>query len=143
MNRKKRRWENLLAAPLLTLILLAVTFLPAGNVQAAETADAYRCSITIPMQVNVTGDTAPQENYTFTIEAETAGAPLPADQSLVITGSGSASFGTIEYTEPDDYVYRIRQTAGQTKGMTYDSASYQVTVRVVNAGEPWRLRSGR
>ena len=134
MNRKKRRWENLLAAPLLTLILLAVTFLPVGNVQAAETADAYRCSITIPMQVNVTGDTAPQENYTFTIEAETAGATLPADQSLVITGSGSASFGTIEYTEPDDYVYRIRQTAGQTKGMTYDSASYQVTVRVVNAG---------
>ena len=133
MNRKKRRWETLLAAPLLAAVLLLATLLDAGNVQAADMAGAYQCSITIPVQVTVSGDTAPQENYTFTMKTETDGAPMPTESTLTVTGSGTGSFAPITYTAPGDYIYRITQTAGTTKGMTYDSSGYQVTVRVVNA----------
>lgn len=136
MNRKKRRWETLLAAPLLAFALVAAAFLPAGKVRAAETAgaaDAYRCSINIPVQVTVSGDTAQQEGYTFTIEKETADAPMPESNVLTINGTGSGNFASIEYTEPGDYVYRVYQITGKTEGMTYDTSSYQVTVRVVNA----------
>lgn len=133
MNRKKRRWETLLAAPLLAAVLLLATLLDAGNVQAADMAGAYQCSITIPVQVTVSGDTAPQENYTFTMKTETDGAPMPTESTLTVTGSGTGSFAPITYTAPGDYIYRITQTADTTKGMTYDSSGYQVTVRVVNA----------
>ena len=44
----------------------------------------------------------------------------------------SGSFASIEYTVPGDYVYRVYQIAGKTEGMTYDTSTYQVTVRVVN-----------
>lgn len=135
MNRRKRRWETLLAAPLLAFALVAAAFLPAGTVRAAETAgttDAYRCSISIPVQVTVSGDTAPQEKYTFTMEKETADAPMPENNILTIDGGGSGSFASIEYTVPGDYVYRVNQVAGKTEGMTYDTSTYQVTVRVVN-----------
>lgn len=135
MNRRKRRWETLLAAPLLAFALVAAAFLPAGTVRAAETADAadaYRCSISIPVQVTVSGDTAPQEEYTFTMEKETADAPMPENNMLIIGGSGSGSFASIEYTVPGDYVYRVYQIAGKNDGMTYDTSTYQVTVRVVN-----------
>lgn len=135
MNRRKRRWETLLAAPLLAFALVAAAFLPAGTVRAAETAgttDAYRCSISIPVQVTVSGDTAPQEKYIFTMEKETVDAPMPENNILTIDGGGSGSFASIEYTVPGDYVYRVHQVAGKTEGMTYDTSTYQVTVRVVN-----------
>ncbi|MBS6723321.1 MAG: LPXTG cell wall anchor domain-containing protein [Clostridiales bacterium] len=147
MNRKKRRWVKLFTAPLLAAVLLLATFIHTGNVQAADTADAYRCSITIPVQVTVLGDTAPQENYTFTIKAETDGAPMPADDTLLVAGTGTGSFEPITYTVPGDYIYRITQTAGTTKGMTYDASGYQVTVRVVNgengglAAEIWAVKN--
>lgn len=58
---------------------------------------------------------------------------MPESSTLTIKNGGSASFGPMRYTVPEDYHYRIRQTTEAQENFTYDTAVYNVTVQVVNA----------
>ena len=61
---------------------------------------------------------------TVRIEAED-GAPLP--EVTEFTGEGTGKF-TMQYTEPDDYVYRVYQLPGGETDVTYDETEYRVLV---------------
>lgn len=80
----------------------------------------------------VTGDRpATDAPFTFQLEAVDEDAPMPAKDTVTITGSGNALFGEISYDTPDDYRYTIREVKGKLDGYTYDTSVFEVTVQVV------------
>ena len=76
--------------------------------------------------------------YTFTLAAETAGAPLPESTTVTnVDGNGTpASFGDITFTKPGTYNYRITES-GSVDGVANDAEAATgklVTVTVVDNG---------
>lgn len=75
------------------------------------------------------------DEFSFTITAPD-GAPLPDPATVTVSkhdakdGIAAIKFGTIRYTAAGTYKYEIRENAGNTVGMTYDShvATAEVTV---------------
>ncbi|MDD3486550.1 MAG: FctA domain-containing protein, partial [Atopobiaceae bacterium] len=82
----------------------------------------------------VEGETPSDGTFTFTIAADTAGAPLPADTTITVTGNGTASFGSIEYVNPGIYVYKISEELGSITGYSYDQSVYTLRVTVASVG---------
>lgn len=127
MNQAIRKLSGLLVLP----VLLAALLLMPVRAHAA----GYECDAQIPVTVKLNGSHS--EQFEVTIElAEDADetTPLPEEEarSLLLRGGESGSFA-IHYTEPGDYFYLIRQTAGKTGYMTYDDTVYAVQVQVTNA----------
>ena len=59
--------------------------------------------------------------------------PMPAEEACsLLLGDGANGGFSIRYTEPGDYFYVIRQTAGSTAYMSYDTTVYEVQVQVTN-----------
>lgn len=78
----------------------------------------------------LTGD-KPAKAATFTFELEAVdNAPMPQQDTITITGEGTAQFDTITYTVPEDYQYVIREKQEKLSGYTFDETVYDVTVRV-------------
>lgn len=135
MKLKNRKIHKVL----LLQLLMAVMLFPM-QAFAAE----YQCSVSVPVEVQVTGDSIPAGNeYTVVLEAaeEETQNPMPEVTEITIKDGGSAEFGPITYTKPDDYRYKIRQEAGNTANFTYDAAVFTVTVRVVNDEETGGLKA--
>lgn len=119
-------------------------------------ANSYRASAQAQINgvKNITGRTfAPGDEFTFTIRAQTDGAPLPAQTSVTITPSSGSradvAFGAITFTQADmngadkaedsprrtkEFVYTVTETAGSAGGMTYDSRPKTVTITVTDDG---------
>lgn len=74
---------------------------------------------------------------TIELEPEKAGIPVPDRTELQIGKNEKQSFGPIRYEEPEDYHYKIYQKSANVTDVTYDTAVYDVTVRVTGteAGE--------
>ena len=74
---------------------------------------------------------------TIVLEPEKAGIPVPDRTELQIGKNERQSFGPICYEEPEDYHYKIYQKSANVTDVTYDTAVYDVTVRVTGteAGE--------
>lgn len=73
--------------------------------------------------------------FTFTMTAANTASPMPANskdgvKTVSISGNGTASLGSIVYTEAGTHVYRIRETNTGFTGYTYDTATYTLTVTV-------------
>lgn len=114
-------------ALLLLPVLFAVLLVPA---RAAGSTG----SVSIPVEVAVSGRSIPKDaEYQVVLEAVTEGAPMPAETTLSMLGASERLFGPITYTVPGDYTYRITQRDMGHSRCTYDTAAYQVTVRVTNA----------
>ena len=63
------------------------------------------------------------EKYTFKLEAVTEGAPMPAADTEVknpAADGGTKSFGTITFTKPGTYEYKVTET-GTVAGVTNDA----------------------
>ena len=75
---------------------------------------------------------------TIVLEPEKAGIPVPDKTDLRIGKDEKQSFGPIRYEEPEDYHYKIYQKSANVTDVTYDTAVYDVTVRVTSteSGEP-------
>lgn len=84
--------------------------------------------------------------YTFTLEAVTAGAPMPAGDGAVATNdaAGNISFGQIEYTMDNTFgasgetekafTYKVTE-AGELPGITNESGEKTITVTVKDNGD--------
>ena len=95
-------------------------------------------SLSIPVEVKVSGSSIPAgTEYKLVIEG-LDNAPMPESTVITIKDAGTAFFGPILYTVPDDYQYRIYQDSEKKENFTYDSGVYTVTVQVVN-GEDGKL----
>ena len=117
--------------PLLVLpVLLAALLMMPLRAKAAE----YACDAVIPVSMELNG--THDEKFEVTIElAEKADpdTPMPAEEACsLLLGDGENGGFSIRYTEPGDYFYVIRQTAGSTAYMSYDTTVYEVQVQVTN-----------
>ena len=126
MNQAIRKLSGLLVLPVL---LAALLLMPVG-----AKAEGHACDAAIPVTMQLNGDNA--EKFEVTIQcAEGADAdqPMPAAEncSLLLADEEQGWF-TIHYTEPGDYFYVVRQTAGSTQYMSYDVTVYEVQVQVTN-----------
>lgn len=127
MNQAIRKLSGLLVLP----VLLAALLMMPLRAKAAE----YACDAVIPVSMELNG--THDEKFEVTIElAEKADpdTPMPAEEACsLLLGDGENGGFSIRYTEPGDYFYVIRQTAGSTGYMTYDDTVYAVQVQVTNA----------
>ena len=78
---------------------------------------------------------APWTGFTFVLTAQDAHAPMPDGQtggtvSVLRTGPGPFSFGSIRFVSPGTYRYQVTETAGNALGYVYDPAKYLVEVTV-------------
>ena len=111
-------------------------------------AEGYSCTVSVPVEVTLEGESAPKENFTVVMEAAAENTPMPEAAEQNVENSGKVQFGPVTYTAPGDYQYIVSQKAGNTENFTYDDTVYTVTVRVVNDGaggltaEIWAIVDG-
>ncbi len=93
-------------------------------------AQTPQAAASLEVEKRLVGDTPPeQQTFTFVLEGQD-GAPMPAQDTLAITGAGTGQFQPIVYTQPGDYTYTLREQAGTAERYTYDETVYTVTVQV-------------
>ena len=78
---------------------------------------------------------APWAGFTFVLAAQDEGAPMPGGRSggtasVSRTGPGDFTFGSIRFTDPGVYRYRVTETAENALGYVYDPSEYVVEVTV-------------
>ena len=111
--------------------LLCLTVFPA-SVSAADSAERT-ASVAIPVSVNLSGEVpSPAETYTVTMQAAEEGTPRPSENTLTITGVGTAAFPAVTYTQPGIYCYTVTQQAGSHARGHYDNTVYYVRISVTN-----------
>ena len=62
---------------------------------------------------------------------------MPEEDTIVITKDDkdrTVSFGKIDFDEPGKYTYTVKETKGDSKGVTYDTKKHKVTIEVVDDG---------
>lgn len=134
MTRKetKSRWMWGIFSCILTVIFLFP--LKGMKVDAAE--KERKCSISIPISVEVKSETGNVEPETFKygLEAVDENAEEVKFSSITVNKAGvtTGRFAEMSYTRPGDYKYKVYQQRGENKDMLYDSSIYEVTVRVLN-----------
>ncbi len=115
-----------------TLIPAVLTALMLPTVACAQ---EYSCSKNIPVEIQTTGDRHSSDvTYKLKIEAITPNAPMPETAELTLVNGGTAEFGPMVYTSPEDYEYKIYQTSEAQDRFTYDKTVYIAMVRVTNDG---------
>ncbi|MBQ7968634.1 MAG: VWA domain-containing protein [Clostridia bacterium] len=72
------------------------------------------------------------DEFEFTIEAVTNGAPLPLQTTVKNSATGTFQFGTITYTKLGEYEYKITEKNLGKTGYTYDTTVYTVVVKVTD-----------
>jgi len=78
------------------------------------------------------------DHYAFTLlETDSSFVTMKPDgvlDSVMISGSGTDVFDSIEYTAVGTHYYVVREIPGTRGGMTYDAATYHITVNVTANG---------
>ena len=90
------------------------------------------------VKVYTNGKYAPDETFNFQITPETNGDPLPTITTVPSNESGVLS-STITvklptYSKVGTYIYTMTETAGSTKGVSYDTINRTLKVYVENDG---------
>ena len=87
-----------------------------------------------PFQIRATKSLSGREledgEFTFKLEAVTAGAPMPSKNTATNQGT-QILFDEITFTQEDigTYTYKITEKEGDLNGVTYDPAEYTVPSR--------------
>lgn len=117
-------------------ILAAVFLFPLKEMEVCAAENVQKCSISIPISVEVksnTGNIEP-EKFEYGIESvdESPAEVKLASINVNKVGITAGRFESMSYTRPGDYKYRVYQFTGDNKRMLYDTSIYEVTVRVLN-----------
>ena len=78
------------------------------------------------------------DKFTFTLTPADANTPMPTKDQIEITKADTdqtKSFGKIKFTAAGTYNYTVKETKGDIKGVTYDTADHAVTIKVKDDGE--------
>ena len=94
-----------------------------------NTYEQPKGTATIQVKKVVKGENAPAEEFTFTLAAKDK-APMPKNATVKVNAGETKNFGEIEYTKAGTYNYTVKETKGNTAGMTYDETSYEIVVTV-------------
>lgn len=127
MKNMCQKIKNLLFHTLIPAVL-AVMLLP-----MTAFAGGSSCSVTIPVEVQVSGSNVPSDvSYKLVMEALTPGAPMPAATEVTVKKDEATAFGPMEFTVPEDYQYKVSQQYEAKDNFTFDDKVYTVTVRILN-----------
>lgn len=112
---------------LLLALLLIVWVLP-----MAVFASASPAQVTIDVEKQIAGDVPEKgETFSFILSPADSTNPMPAaGDSLRITGAGKGQFGPLVYEQPGEYIYTVREAEQNLSGYTFDTAVYQMNVKV-------------
>ena len=130
---KKKGYRAFLAGVLLavlTVVGLPVTALAAEPLRVELPSVEVKLEGTAP---------SPTEEYQIVLEADKISYPMPEGSAdgkytLTITGSETASFPDISYSELGVYSYTIYQVKGSNSQCTYDETVYTMKVYITNEG---------
>ena len=87
-------------------------------------------SAEIKVKKIIIGAKAPEENFVITLKGEKADTPMPSGNTVTVKAGETKGFGTIKYTKAGTYKYTVKETKGNTAGMSYDKAVHEVEVTV-------------
>ena len=71
-----------------------------------------------------------EETFKFELIPKEEGSPMPDSSEVIITGNGTASFGTITFNETGTYMYTITEKSGESEKYIYDDTTYMVIFEV-------------
>ena len=104
--------------------------------QSIEFVNTYTpapAKVVIPVKKNLTGNVTPADKtFSFALTAVTAGAPMPDNASVTITGANAASFSEITYSAAGTYTYTLKEIKGSDPGYTYDASEKTIKVTVTD-----------
>ena len=107
-----------------------VTTVTGNNPTFTNTYKAAKTSATITAKKVLEGKALEADKYEF---------ELKEGDKVVATAKnaadGTVTFKEIEYNEAGDHTYTISEKAGSEAGVTYDTATHEVTVNVTDNGE--------
>ena len=112
----------------------------AGTTNATEIVfdnkySATPATVTLGGTKLLTGKEMEENEFEFTIEAVTSGAPTVSSDTVKNDAKGNFNFGTITFYEVGTYHYKITETEGTDNHYTYDKSVYTVTVTVTDNSE--------
>lgn len=83
------------------------------------------------IEKQVEGNPPSDSEFNFELNAEEQeGLVLPDETTVSITGSGTATFGEVTFTEAGTYTFTVQELLGEDKQYTYDSSLWTITVEV-------------
>ena len=126
------RTVQLHARLVVAFVATVVAFLIAGATVLATPASAYAASTTAELTATkvLDGGTLEADQFEFTIEAVTEGAPMPEKTTATNDAEGNISFGNATYTAAGTYEYKVTETEGDDSTITYDTKAKTITVTV-------------
>lgn len=150
MKHKKRK--NKWIWGIVSFLIAVFILFPLNMVKVSASEITRECSLSIPVSVELKGNTENIEPEKFECVMEPSDDNLPAEVlfstiTLNKTGVITGRFDEIHYTKPGDYKYSVYQTKGENKNIVYDDSMYEVTVRVVNTetgsltAEVWAVKN--
>jgi pilin isopeptide linkage protein len=89
-----------------------------------------------PVEKQITGATPSTASvFTFYMKADNAANPMPEGtvngiKTVTISGSGTAEFGNITYTQAGTYTYTVYERNAGASGYSYDTNVYKMSVVV-------------
>ena len=124
MNAKKMK------AALSAILVLSVFFsaIPVSAAGSTYTV-SFPVTVTNPKQ-NIPEDT----EFTLSIEGQPH-APLPVDSEITAKVNSSSTFDEIEFTEPGNYIYTVKQIPPEDKKIITDTKVYEIKVIVIRNEE--------
>jgi pilin isopeptide linkage protein len=107
-----------------------------GLASAEDDADTYdahngKCArVNFEVDVEFDGELPDEETYFTVVCDNQEDAPAPAFDEVKIPGEGMEEFGTIEFTEPGEYIYKIYELDEGIEPYIYDDTVYTIDVDV-------------
>lgn len=119
--------------------LLALSFTLFAPVQAFANTNA-EVRVSVPVSVAATQDSADVDYIQTLVKIEPIGeAPMPAQDTVAVTGAQDVNFGDIVFTTPGDYYYRIEHLEEDPEdpyeGLELNTDPYILRVCVYNADD--------
>lgn len=140
-----RHFRNVISVTvfvLLATILSAYTVYADDNVSGNPEGVTATADITVRYVLNEEAQekTTPEE-CTFTLKAAAKNTPMPDNKiggkkSITLSNPGTISFGTIKYSVPDVYAYKVTRSISpkSSKSIKKDTSEYDVLVLALSDG---------
>lgn len=113
-----------------------------SQVTGYDIKNTYVTPVSLVPQVEkrLTGDT-PEQAGEFTFILTTRQPQAIEKKSMTISGEGIGVFDTLHFDAAGEYVYEIYEQTGNLSGYSYDRATYQLIVKVVQDEQTLKIVS--
>lgn len=147
MDQGKKKWLSIRSVMAIGIAVFCAGLVGIAALPSAAFASSGPVWVSIPVQVQTTGNVPSGMTYQIELARKTQGAPMPeraegADRFVLTANTGeTAVFERLAYSVPGDYEYQITQTTQDRSNFTLDRSVYRVTVHIFN-GTDGEFESG-